>query len=80
MVLLMLLLLGQDEFRSPVRKADDSGTLQDWGTEGQHRREISKPLAARTISAFQRACLAPGSARRSFLGHGILGLELGTAA
>lgn len=33
MVLLMLLLLGQDEFRSPVRKADDGGTLQDWGTE-----------------------------------------------
>lgn len=27
MVLLMLLLLGQDKFRSPVRKADDGGTL-----------------------------------------------------
>lgn len=33
MVLLMLLLLRQDELRSPVGKADDGGTLQDWGTE-----------------------------------------------
>lgn len=30
-VLLMLLLLGQDEFGSPVGEADGCGTLQDWG-------------------------------------------------
>ena len=34
-VLLMLLLLGQDEFRSPVREADDCGTLQDCGDRGK---------------------------------------------
>lgn len=34
-VLLMLLLLGQDEFGSPVREANDCGTLQDWGDKGK---------------------------------------------
>jgi len=33
--MLLLLLLGQDEFRSPVGKADDGGTLQDCEDVGE---------------------------------------------
>lgn len=40
MVLLMLLLLSQDELRSPVGKANDGSTLQDWKTEGQYRKLV----------------------------------------
>lgn len=35
----MLLLLGQDEFGSPVGKANDGGTLQDWGRGQRDSRE-----------------------------------------
>lgn len=34
-ILLMLLLQGQDKFRSPVREANDGSALQDWRQNGQ---------------------------------------------
>lgn len=76
----MLLLLGQDEFGSPVRKADDSGTLQDY----EDGVTAKRGFAFNQGTCFQPLYLNPVHREPVWFilygSHGILDLALGTGA